>query len=437
MGRLPPTHVDDPAAVGRRIREAREAKGVSLREIAFPGCSPSFLSRVESGARVPGRPVLAALAERLDVSVDALAGVPQDGRVPGWKISQVELEVRLGSDDARRAVEDLLVEARALRDANATARALEALGHLALADRRDDEAIGFFEEARETDPTISARSRPALFQALGRAYAGSGDVGRAISVLQGAFDDARAEPIDVPLLVRLGSYLANAYTDQGHFAQAEQTLAALLRHEKQMTDVLSLVRMEFALARTYAEEGRSALAERYSRRVLGRLEQSEEQETLGRAHLLLAEILLDRRETADAEEHLDVAADLMSATVAPPEMALITVERGRAAVQRGEIAEADRLAREALSETEATEPGIAGTAYALLARAAFERGEYDAARQHTGDAIEQIPGRSAPHHVKEVYELLSQIEEAAGDMPAALEAARRAAGLAAPERTPD
>jgi tetratricopeptide (TPR) repeat protein len=260
-------------------------------------------------------------------------------------------------------------------------------------------------------------------------------MGRAIAVLQGAFDDANSEPIDVPLLVRLGTYLANAYTDQGHFAQAEQTLATLLRHEKQMNDALSLVRMEFALARTYAEEGRSALAERYSRRVLGRLEHSEEQETLGRAHLLLAEILLDRRETGDAEVHLEVAADLMGPTAAPPEMALITVERGRAAVQRGEIAEADRLAREALSETEATEPGIAGTAYALLARTAFERGDYDDARQHCAEAIEQIPGRSAPHHVKEVYELLSQIEEAAGDMPAALEAARRAAGLAAVERT--
>jgi tetratricopeptide (TPR) repeat protein len=435
MGRLPPTHVDDPAAVGRRIREAREAKGLSLREIAFPGCSPSFLSRVESGARVPGRPVLAALAQRLDVSVDTLAGVPQDGRIPGWKVNQVELEVRLGSDDAKNAVDDLLAESRALGDSHATARALEALGHLALEDRRDQDAIAFFEEAREAEPSTSARTRPALFQALGRAYAGAGDMGRAIAVLQGAFDDANSEPIDVPLLVRLGTYLANAYTDQGHFAQAEQTLATLLRHEKQMSDALSLVRMEFALARTYAEEGRSALAERYSRRVLGRLEHSEEQETLGRAHLLLAEILLDRRETGDAEGHLEVAADLMGPTAAPPEMALITVERGRAAVQRGEIAEADRLAREALSETEATEPGIAGTAYALLARTAFERGDYDDARQHCAEAIEQIPGRSAPHHVKEVYELLSQIEEAAGDMPAALEAARRAAGLAAVVRT--
>jgi tetratricopeptide (TPR) repeat protein len=437
MGRLPPTHVDDPAAVGRRIREAREAKGLSLREIAFPGCSPSFLSRVESGARVPGRPVLAELAQRLDVSVDALAGVPQDGRIPGWKVSHVELEVRLGSEGAEVAVDNLLAEARVLGDTHAVSRALEALGHIAVADRRDQEAIAFFEEAREADLSVSARTRPALFQALGRAYAGAGDMGRAISVLQGAFDDALTEPIDVPLLVRLGSYLANAYTDQGHFAQAEQTLATLLRHEKQMTDVLSLVRMDFALARTYAEEGRSALAERYSRRVLGRLERSEEQETLGRAHLLLAEILLDRRETGDAEAHLEVAAELMGPTVAPPEMALITVERGRAAVQRGEIAEADRLAREALSETEATEPGIAGTAYTLLARAAFERGEYDEARRHCAEAIEQIPGRSAPHHVKEVYELLSEIEEAAGDMPAALEAARRAAGLAAAERTAD
>jgi tetratricopeptide (TPR) repeat protein len=429
MGRLPPSHIDDPKAVGLRIRQAREARGLSLRDIAFEGCSPSYLSRVEAGARVPGRPVLAELARRLDTTVDALAGVPQDGRVPEWRVANVELDVRLRNETAAAGAEELLREAEKLGDTGATGRALEALGHLAMAERQDDRAITFFERARTTDLSITVRTRPALFQALGRAYAGAGDTGRAVAVLEGAVDDAAKDPIDVPLLVRLGTYLANAYTDNGRFGDAERVLAQLLRHERDMTDTVSLIRMEFALARTYAEEGRSNLAERYSRSLLARLEHSEEQETLGRAHLLLAEILLDRKAATDAEPHLEVAAKLMGPTVAAPEMALITVERGRSAVQQGDPDRAEQLARQALAETETTEPGIAGSAYALLARVAFERGDLDDARTLCRSAIEGIHQRSAPHHVADVYQLLSKVEEADGDLEAALAAARHAADL--------
>jgi transcriptional regulator with XRE-family HTH domain len=434
MGRLPPTHIDDPAAVGRRVREAREAAGLSLRSISFPGCSPSFLSRVESGDRVPGVAVIAELARRLGVDPDQLTGLPAGRAIPEWRLSAMEMAARLRDDSAAKQANAVLSEARELDHRHAVGRALETLGHLALAERRDDQAAALFEEARSEDPAISARERPALFQALGRAYAGAGDLGHAVAVLQEAFDEARAAPVDVPLMVRYGSYLANAYTDHGHFGEAERVLGELLRHEREMNDLLSLVRMDFALARTYAEEGRATLAERYSRRLLARLEHSEEQETLGRAHLLLAEILLDRRDATTAEQHLEEAQRLMGPTVAPPELALITVDRSRLAVQRGDFGEAEALARQALTETEATEPSIAGSAYAMLAAVALERDDVDEARLLCQSAIGLIDGHIATHHTKEAYQLLSRIEEQAGDLAAALEAARQAADLATAAR---
>ena len=200
-------------------------------------------------------------------------------------------------------------------------------------------------------------------------------------------------------MVRYGSYLANAYTDHGHFGEAERVLGELLRHEREMNDLLSLVRMDFALARTYAEEGRTALAERYSRRLLARLEHSEEQETLGRAHLLLAEILLDRRDATTAERHLEEAQKLMGPTVAPPELALITVDRARLALQRGDFSEAEALARQALAETEATEPSIAGSAYAMLAAVATgtRRRGRGTASLPVSDWADRWPHRYAPH----------------------------------------
>jgi transcriptional regulator with XRE-family HTH domain len=66
-------HVDDPAAVGRRLYEARNRAGLSQRELAFPGCSAAYISRLERGERIPSLQVLRELAGRCGVSEDLLA----------------------------------------------------------------------------------------------------------------------------------------------------------------------------------------------------------------------------------------------------------------------------------------------------------------------------------------------------------------------------
>jgi len=66
-------HYDDPAAVGLRVYEAREAAGLSQRELAFPGCSSAYISRIERGERIPSLQVMRELARRTGVSEQALA----------------------------------------------------------------------------------------------------------------------------------------------------------------------------------------------------------------------------------------------------------------------------------------------------------------------------------------------------------------------------
>ena len=66
-------HYDDPAAVGKRLLEAREAAGLSQRELAFPGCSSAYISRIERGERIPSLQVMRELARRAGVSEQALA----------------------------------------------------------------------------------------------------------------------------------------------------------------------------------------------------------------------------------------------------------------------------------------------------------------------------------------------------------------------------
>jgi len=57
--------------IGRRLRGAREARGLSLREIARRiGVSPSFVSQVETGKASPSVGTLYLLANELDLSLD-------------------------------------------------------------------------------------------------------------------------------------------------------------------------------------------------------------------------------------------------------------------------------------------------------------------------------------------------------------------------------
>jgi transcriptional regulator with XRE-family HTH domain len=66
-------HYDDPASVGRRLHEAREAVGMSQRDLAFPGCSAAYISRIERGERIPSLQVMRELARRMGVSEASLA----------------------------------------------------------------------------------------------------------------------------------------------------------------------------------------------------------------------------------------------------------------------------------------------------------------------------------------------------------------------------
>jgi transcriptional regulator with XRE-family HTH domain len=66
-------HYDDPVAVGLRLHAAREAAGISQRELAFPGCSAAYISRIERGERIPSLQVMRELARRTGISESALA----------------------------------------------------------------------------------------------------------------------------------------------------------------------------------------------------------------------------------------------------------------------------------------------------------------------------------------------------------------------------
>jgi transcriptional regulator with XRE-family HTH domain/predicted negative regulator of RcsB-dependent stress response len=422
MGRARPTHVPDPKALGARLRALREARGLSLRQIAFPGCSPSYLSRVESGDRVASLTILAELARRLGTTIEELLGRSIDGRISEGDLAAAEVAARMGAPRADEDIESLLAGARSLGDARAESRLLEYQGSLAL-DRGDESrAVELLEQARATGPAASARERPALFRALGRAQTATGDLIQAAAVLQTAFDQVSEAPADTALMVQFGSYLADAYTDRGRFSDAEAVLGRVLRHDREV-DSAYLVQLDWSLARTYADQGEARVAEMYAHRVLARMERGEELRARGHAHLLIASVLLDQGQLDDAVPHLEQAERLLT-DEAPGELALLAYERGRAALAKGDTAAAGTYAEVMRARAGGTETGYAGMAGALLAEVALAEGRLDDARELCEEGIRQMADRAAPPYLARAYDTLSRIEEEAGNLEAALEALR-------------
>lgn len=69
-------HVADGATgLGPRLRQLRNARGLSVRELARrAGCSASLVSQVERGVTTPSASVVYALANELGISLDFLFG---------------------------------------------------------------------------------------------------------------------------------------------------------------------------------------------------------------------------------------------------------------------------------------------------------------------------------------------------------------------------
>src|SRR5207248_6504653 len=99
MPRRPSHHVDDPIAVGQRLRQAREVAGLTQRELSFEGCTAAYVSRIEAGARVPSLQILHEFARRLGVRPEYLATGSLDTDNLSSELLEAEVALRLGDEE--------------------------------------------------------------------------------------------------------------------------------------------------------------------------------------------------------------------------------------------------------------------------------------------------------------------------------------------------
>ena len=95
----------DQKAIGRRIKAARERKGLTQEELAEEvDLSPMHVSVIERGVKLPKLETLINIANALDVSADVLLQDVVNNQTKLCASEASELFLRLRREDQRRAL---------------------------------------------------------------------------------------------------------------------------------------------------------------------------------------------------------------------------------------------------------------------------------------------------------------------------------------------
>ncbi|MEP6910553.1 MAG: tetratricopeptide repeat protein [Actinomycetota bacterium] len=425
MPRRKSTHVDDPVAVGLRLREARERAGLSQRQLSFPGCSPAYISRIEAGDRIPSLQLLREMGRRLGVSEDYLAtGMERGDDAAGL----VDAEIALRLDEVEQA--DVLFRDALERAANPEerARALAGLGQLEFRAGNPRGAISRLEEARRTSSGALA-DHPAWADTLGRAYSMLDNMDASIAIFRESAHAAeeRNDPVEG---VRFAVLLANALIDNNEFSEAEELLERTIEIAPDSRDPIFRARIYWSHSRLHTHQNNSGAAARYARRALELLDLTEHTYYAALAHQLLAHIELDRDRPREALELIRAGLAMLDDSGTKVDHALFRLEEARSLLKVGERDEAAAVAMESAGVLADASPIDAGRGYMVMAEVFEELGDREKAREVYELAVEVLSALPT-RYLLEAYQKLAALLEADGLKDEALEVLKKAVAIRA------
>jgi tetratricopeptide (TPR) repeat protein len=415
------THVDDPKAVGKRLRQAREAAGLSQRQLAFPGCTAAYISLIESGSRVPSYQVLREFGRRLGVRAEYLATGVSDA-VEEDLLFEAELAARLGDRERARAEYQAIIASDERPDL--VAQAQLGLGLLAFEAGDHEQAIAVLEKGlAESTPEASTA---VAADRLGRAYALTGRFDEALALFQRYLVAAkeRGDPLDS---IRFAVLLANTQIDRCDYSDAEKVLSEILDQAKNAADPADRAFIYWTQSRLHSSQDEPELAARYARLALTALEQTEHTRYVANAFLLLATLENDQGHSDEARQLVEQAEPVVRSSGNRYDLGRLELERARADLGLGHNEEAASRALGSLPLLADTSPTNAGRSYLLVASIFREVGDEAKALELYELAAESFP--SQDRHAAEAYGAMAEIAKAAGRKDDALEYLERALAI--------
>jgi tetratricopeptide (TPR) repeat protein len=423
MPRSLTTHIDSPRELGIRLKAARERAGMSQRQLAFPGCTAAYISRLEAGARVPSLQMINQLALRLEVTGQWLATGVDAAVLEPVELLEAEVALRLGeTDEAER-----LFSAHLDADDPARAAALAGLGQISFRAGRFDEAIERLQQAYALRAK-RALADPAAVDTLGRAYAAAGSPELSISLFEAAAAEAHTAGALIEEL-RFAVLHANALIDSGAIRRAEQALTDVIRITDEIADPVATARLFWTQCRLHTARHEPQMASRYARRALEILERTEHDAYVGMAYHLLAITEIDAGNDESALDHLERGRSLFGDDLTAKDEAKFSIEEARALVALGRNSDAARVAARALGVIDAISPADRGRAYLALGDVFVAADDRERAEMLFGQSLDLL-SEHGKNHVLEAGRRLADLLEERGDAAGALSVLKRAAAVA-------
>ena len=427
-------HLESPHAagetIGKRLKRLRLEKGFSQRELAAPGVSYAYISRIEAGSRQPSVKALRRLAAKLGVSADYLeTGSDIDPRAAReLRLIDLELAIRLGeAGDAEQALGQEIREATADGDRPSASRARYALALFLQNKREYTRSATLIEEALDGE-AFDPVDRFDLYYNLGKAYTEAGRAQDAVDLFERCIDGC-AERGDTTAEARYATLLSYVLSDMGDLARAEDVVRHALKRVKNTGDPYMRVRLYWSMARLAHTEGRESVALTNVRKAIALLQATEDTLNLARAHILAAYITLSREDHAAAATHLDQADTLLGANVTPQERFEITTQRSRVAALQGDAEAAVRLGREAVELAGHESPADRGVALSALADGLVMIGDTAVAGDAYAEAVSILEEQGRWRHAATACRAWGRMLRQAGAETEALDVLDRAAEL--------
>lgn len=422
----------DPAVLGRRLRIARVAAGLTQTELAGEHASTPYISRIEAGQRRPDLQLLELLATRLGTSAEELlVGVSRDERAElqlALDYAELELSSGNGAEALDRAGAILqALPASGVREIERGAKfvrafALEAIGAL-------DDAILALEELTAEPPNDLAWIKGLI--ALSRCYRESGDFGMAIDVGERASDTIQAQGLDgLNEALQLTLTVASAYFERGDTAHAVRLCKQTIARAEELDSPTARGSAYWNASVMASMQGsvREALA--MARKAIALFEQESDTRNLARLRTEMANMQLrqDPPQAAEAKCNLERAArELDWSSASAIDKADNQLALARATLLLGDADTAAELAASSYQVASEQAPLTAAEALVLQGQIAASQGRIDEASAAYKEAILLLSGVGADRRAAELWFELGGLLQDVGEAAAALDAYRRAA----------
>lgn len=423
----------DREALGRRLKAARLARGLTQADVARDLMSVAFLSRIETGHRRPTAAALVALAERLDVTVESLLGEPDRHVVDEIRLALDYAELSLESGqpaDAEKHLQQALAKLATSRIDGMRDRARLLHARSLEASQREDDAIVELEELAD-DEDANGVTRIKAGIALSRIYRETGDLGRAIECGQRVMTYVEEAGLDAcDEAVQLAVTLAAAHFERGDTGHAVRMCSKAITRAESLGTPKARASAYWNASAMQARRGDVAAAVPLAERALALLGEGQDSRNLAllRGEVGRLQLELDPPALDDARHNLEqAAAEMEWSPSTSSDRAQVLLGLARAAFLSGDVTASRDLVAQVHAVANGHLPLAEAEAWALLGNTYAAEGDSAEASSCFQRAVLTLSAIGADRAAAQLWFDLAQLLDGVGLAEAASDAYRRAA----------